>query len=241
MFLSIIIPTLDEEKYLPMLLHSIEKQSFRDYEIIVADAGSCDKTLDIAKEHHCRVVAGGLPAYGRNKGADIARGNLLLFLDADVVLPKDSLTKVLEEFKKRRLRVAAFQLKPCGGGKFSCLLFNLFYNFPICLLEKLLPHGAMAILIDKATFFEINGFNKEIKLGEDHDLVRRAKKVAKYGVLKSTKIIISERRFQKEGWLKTSLKYFLCELHMIFFGPVKSDFFKYRFGGYSKNKKIRYN
>ena len=131
MFLSIIIPTLDEEKYLPMLLHSIEEQSFRDYEIIVADAGSCDKTLDIAKEHHCRVVAGGLPAYGRNKGADIARGNLLLFLDADVVLPKDSLTKVLEEFKKRPSGINSI--------KYEVDDFKIDYSFKIIERRKLDP------------------------------------------------------------------------------------------------------
>ena len=90
--LSIIIPTLNEEKYLPLLLESIKKQKdFFDYEIIVADAGSKDKTLEIAKNYGCITVGGGLPSKARNEGAKITNGNTLLFLDADVILTNDFL------------------------------------------------------------------------------------------------------------------------------------------------------
>jgi len=74
--LSIIIPTLNEENYLPFLLESIKNQDFKDYEIIVADAGSHDKTREIAKNFGCKVVSGGLPAKGRNEGTKFSRGNL---------------------------------------------------------------------------------------------------------------------------------------------------------------------
>ncbi len=77
--LSIIIPTLNEENYLPLLLESIKKQNFNDYEIIVADAGSTDKTLEIAKNYGCITMAGGLPAKGKNEGAGMAKGDLLFF------------------------------------------------------------------------------------------------------------------------------------------------------------------
>ena len=58
MILSIIIPTYNEEEYLPNLLESIEKQSFTDYEIIIADANSTDRTREIAEEHGCTIVEG---------------------------------------------------------------------------------------------------------------------------------------------------------------------------------------
>ena len=98
--LSIIIPALNEEKYLPILLSQIKKQNFSGgkYEIIVADAGSKDKTVEIAKSYGCKVVPGGLPPKARNEGAKKARGELFLFLDADVVLPENSLEKFLKEF-----------------------------------------------------------------------------------------------------------------------------------------------
>jgi len=69
MKVSIIIPALNEEKTLPVLLDSIKAQDFSDYEVIVADANSKDRTREIAAEYGCRVVDGGLPAVGRNAGA----------------------------------------------------------------------------------------------------------------------------------------------------------------------------
>src|SRR3989338_1163009 len=89
MQVSIIIPTLNEEEYLPKLLESIRQQRFKDLEIIVADAGSTDKTKEIAERYGCKIVPGGLPARGRNEGARVAGGELLVFLDADVMFPRD--------------------------------------------------------------------------------------------------------------------------------------------------------
>ena len=71
--LSIIIPALNEEKYLPLLLGEIKKQNFADdLEIIVADAGSVDKTIEIARSFGCEITKGGLPAKGRNEGGKVA-------------------------------------------------------------------------------------------------------------------------------------------------------------------------
>ena len=95
--LSIIIPALNEEKSLPLLFESIKDQEFKDYEIILADAGSTDKTLEIAKKYDVRVIKGGLPAVGRNAGAKVAQGEWLLFLDSDVFLSSNFLKLLLEE------------------------------------------------------------------------------------------------------------------------------------------------
>lgn len=234
MHLTIIIPTLNEEKHLPLLLKSIKKQDFKDYEIIIADAGSEDKTLEIAKKYNCNITPGGLPAEGKNKGAKIAKGDLFLFLDADVILPEKIFKKVLKEFKRRKLKIASFCLLPSEKNKVTKFIFTFFYNLPIIFLEKILPHAAMGLLIEKKLFEKLNGFNESITLAEDHDLARRAKKLGKYGILKSSKIFVSDRRFRKDGWAKTYSKYLLCEGHMIFFGPVKSDIFKYKFGYYNR-------
>lgn len=235
--LSIIIPTLNEEKHLPALLESIKKQNFKDYEVIVADYNSKDKTREIAKKYGCRVIYGGLPAKARNKGAKVAKGDLLLFLDADVVLPEEIFKKALREFKKRKLKIATFFLFPSEKDKLSTFFFSFFYNLPIFFFEKILPHAAMAILIERKLFKKLGGFDEKVKLAEDHDLARRAGKLGKYGILKSSKVYVSDRRFKKEGWLKTYSKYLLCEGHMIFIGPVKSDIFKYGFEHLKKKKK----
>ena len=106
MILSIIIPTYNEEEYLPVLLESIKQQDFSDYEIIVADADSKDNTIKIAEEYGCIAAEGGMPAVGRNNGAKVAKGDYLLRLDSDLKLTEDYLAKVIYEFKMERLGIA---------------------------------------------------------------------------------------------------------------------------------------
>lgn len=248
--LSIIIPTLNEEDYLPILLESIKRQDFKDYEVIVADAGSKDKTLEIANSYKFKVVPGGLPARGRNNGAKVANGDVLFFLDADTVLSDKFLDKSIKEFELRKLDIASFCLRPYPENRFEYFLINIFYNRMIVILEKILPHSAMGIIIKKELFNKINGYDESIKLAEDHDLGRRAakyakfginkfakfgiSKFAKFGIIRSVEILISTRRFKKDSWFMTGTKFFLCQLHMIFIGPVRSNIFNYKFNHYKK-------
>ena len=236
--LSIIIPTLNEEKNLSRLLRIIKSQNITDYEIVVADANSKDKTIQIAKSHNCRIVGGGLPAKGRNEGAKYAKGDLLFFLDADVFVSGDFFERSLKEFSKRNMDIASFCVMPDSENIFLPVLFNAFYNGPILFLENILPHAATGIIIKKDLFRRLKGFDETITLAEDHDLSRRAKKMGKEGgILRSDKIFISLRRFEKDGWVKTGVKYFLCELYMIFKGPVRTNIFNYNYDYLSKPDK----
>ena len=115
-------------------------------------------------------------------------------------------------------------------------MFTFFYNIPIFLMEKVLPHAAMGILVEKKLFKKLGGFDEKVTLAEDHDLARRGKCLGKYGIIKSAPINVSDRRFKKEGWIKTYSKYLLCEGHMILIGPVKKDLFKYTFNHLTNKK-----
>ena len=232
--LSIIVPTLNEEKYLPLLLQSIKEQSFRDLEIVVADAGSTDRTVEIAKEYGCRIVKGGLPARGRNQGALEAKGDIFLFLDADLVLQKDSLGRLLDEFKKRDLSIATCCLGSVSGSRREKFFYDFFYNFYIMIVERIFPHGAILIIVRRNVHEAVNGFDETIKLAEDHFYTRQVAKLGKFGILKSANILASPRRFERDGWFTTYIKYLLCEIHLVFLGPVRTDIFKYEFDHYEK-------
>ena len=232
--LSIIIPTLNEEKYLPFLLRSIKKQKFSNYEIIVADAGSKDKTIEIARDYGCKITKGGLPAVGRNEGAKIARGDLLLFLDADIVLPKNFFRRILKEFRKRDLDIATCCISPLTKRRIEKLFYQYFYNIPIKLTESFLAHGSHLILVKKEIHKEIGGFDPRIKLAEDHIYARKGAKIGKSGVLRSSKIFTWPRRFYQDGWIKTGLKYLLAEFYTVLFGPLRFNILEYKFNHYSK-------
>ncbi len=234
--LSIIIPTLNEEGYLPLLLESIKKQNFDDYEIIVADNRSTDETLEVAKKNNCTVVLGGLPGKARNEGSKIAKGDVLLFLDADVLLKPNFLTNALRDFKNQKLDVATFPLLLTGNVINKKI--SHFYNYWVAISQPFLAHAFGAALLTRKDIYEkLGGFNEEIKLAEDHEFSRRAKKIARCGIIKSTCVMVSDRRFKIDGWFSVVIRYFLCELHLIFLGPVKSNIFNYKFNHYSKNKK----
>lgn len=200
MILSIIIPTYNEEEYLPVLLKSIKKQNFDDYEVIVADANSTDRTREIAEEYGCVVVDGGLPAVGRNNGAGVAKGEYLLFLDSDLELTDDYLRDVLYEFKMERLGIAITQMLPMSN-KIEDKLFHDFANYFMISVEKIKPHGAgcYGIIARKELHDECGGFDESLTFGEDTDYIERLAKKEPFKVLRNAKIGVSTRRLEEEG------------------------------------------
>jgi len=206
MTLSIVIPTKNEEKLLPVLLESIKKQTFKDYEVIVADNKSQDRTLEIAREYGCRVVRGGLPGKARNAGAKFAKGNIILFLDADTRLPgKNFLQPSLDEFNERKLDIAV-PLASVKGKKLDKIYYD-FWNQLVKFFQYTTPFaGGWCVFSKKKLHRKIKGFDEKITLGEDSDYAKRAAKIGKFRVLKSVKIEVSPRRLKKEGYLKIALQ-----------------------------------
>ena len=200
MILSIIIPTYNEEEYLPVLLESIKEQDFDDYEVIVADANSTDRTREIAEEYGCIVVDGGLPAVGRNNGARVAKGEYLIFLDSDLKLTEDYLRDVLYEFKMEKLGIAITQMKPMSD-KVEDKIFHEFANYFMISVEKIKPHGAgcYGIIAKKKLHDECGGFDESLTFGEDTDYIERLAKKERFRVLRNAKIYVSTRRLEEEG------------------------------------------
>jgi glycosyltransferase involved in cell wall biosynthesis len=236
--LSIIIPALNEQQYLPSLLGSIIQQNpFVAHEVVIADAGSQDRTVEIALSYGCTVVPGGLAAKGRNQGGKAAKGDLLLFLDPEVLLPHGFLKRILSEFKERNLDIASCAIEPIVEKwmprlTFPRFFFDLLYNWPARLSQNVFPYASTVLLVKKSIHDKLGGFNESIRIGEDHDYARRAAKYGRYGFLSSCKLPLFMRRYQRMGVLRTNLRYFLCNFWNALLGEVKSDIFKYNFGQY---------
>lgn len=229
--LSIIIPTLNEEKFLPILFGTIKRQTGVDYEVIVADNNSKDNTRKIAVSCGALVVEGGLPAKARNNGAAAAKGDIFLFLDADVVLPApDFLKKTLEEFNGRGLDLATCAVWPISEKKRDKIIHKA-VNIYIKTLHNISPRlPGFCIFVRREIHEKISGFDETVKLAEDHEYAQRAVKFAKFDILRSYPIAVSVRRLSRDGRLNIAVKYALCEAYMELKGPIRSDIFKYRFG-----------
>ena len=208
--LDIIIPTKNEEKYLPKLLNSIKMQNIKDIEIIIADAGSTDKTKEIAKKYHCKIVKGGMPAKGRNQGAKYSKGEYFVFIDADVILPDGFLKEALKEFEERGLDIAGtLQLPISTGNKLKDFICRIIYAIPnqwMKSMEKFKkPYMQICMFVKKETYKKTGGFDEKIIYAEDSEYAKRASKSGKFGILRAGKIMNSPRRIEKEG-LKFILK-----------------------------------
>ncbi|MCF7861453.1 glycosyltransferase [Candidatus Woesearchaeota archaeon] len=236
MKISIIIPALNEEKYIGKLLTSISKQDFRDYEVIVADAGSSDKTVEISRKLGARIIKGGSPAEGRNNGAKVAKGEFLFFFDADVKLPPKFLSTAYEEIQESFLDLATCRFVPISNMHIDKVMHNLAF-LTVKLGRFYNPHApGFCIFITKRLFDKVEGFNDELMLGEDHDLVKRASVYRPIGILENTHIYVSVRRLRKEGRFTLVKKYIMVELHRTFKGEVKENIVDYDFGDFDNLK-----
>ena len=234
--LSIVIPTLNEDKYLPKLLESIKVQTYKDYEIIVFDSSSDDKTVEIAESFGARVFCGSRkgPGNGRNEGAKHACGKYLLFLDADVILPKKVFLKnFMMEINANHLKLAncfhflyPFDVKDIPAN----IIVNVYYK--ICSYRSPIVPGFF-IFIERNLFNLIDGFDESLTVCEDVEFVRRANEYTGFKML-DMYIYFSNRRLEHEGRLKMSLTYLYLAFGDFLPGFLKSIEINYQFGHYDK-------
>ncbi len=207
MTVAVIIPVLNEEEALPMLLRGLLPMAF--HEIILVDGGSRDRTvevanmcLDISRSPHYRVCSGPKGrAAQMNAGADQATADILLFLHADTQLPRNAKT-IIERVLADAQNV---------GGRFDV-------RFPIdqgyaWLISRMMNHrsrlsgmctGDQAIFVRRSVFESMGGF-ADIPLMEDLEFSRRMKRMGKIAALKDT-VITSFRRWEQHGPLQTILR-----------------------------------
>ncbi len=233
MYLSIVIPTKNEEQNLPNLLQSIKNQTFQDLEVIVADAHSEDKTREIASQFGAKVVDGDLPGPGRNRGAEVAQGTIILFLDADVELSDPNFLQAnLDEMKERGVNVGTTVVKPMSDSYLDKAMHEVYNAFAVG-VERVKPHApGFCIFVKKHVHDDIGGFDESVVFAEDHEYVQRAVKEGyRFRVLRSVPISVSVRRLEKDGRLGIAFKYAMAELHMMTKGPYKEMPYDYEMGG----------
>lgn len=210
--ISIIIPTLNEEKIIEKTLNYLIGLPKNEFEIIVSDGGSNDKTVELAKKYAEKVlifkdkhnISG-----GRNFGAKYARGDFLVFLDADVFIFNAYVffRKTLDEFKKNKNLVALtckLKILPENetlADKFFHFLINFIHWFSCNVLNIGNASGEFQ-MIKKDAFWKVNGFNEDLVVSEDADLFFRLSRIGKVKTIWQLVVYHTGRRIHQEGWIK---------------------------------------
>ncbi|MEM3587211.1 MAG: glycosyltransferase [Candidatus Jordarchaeaceae archaeon] len=220
--ISVIIPTLNEERYLPHCLKSVLNQTVpRDtYEIIVVDSHSFDRTPKIAKKYADRLLK--VPREGagaaRNAGAKIAKGDFLLFLDADTLICRTFMEELLKNSNEELFVGGTCNIYPSDGAPFASAFYkmiNILYRL-VYFLGR--PHAqTKCCFYRKSVFRAIGGFNEKLIITEDQEIAWRAGKKGKMIFLKNAAAYSSMRREERVGYIKTAALWLINYINVLFF------------------------
>jgi glycosyltransferase involved in cell wall biosynthesis len=234
----LIIPVLQEEKilekHLKVLMEYKEKYSF---EIIVSDGGSTDNTVEIARKYADIIVIHKESrrqtiAEGRNRGAELAQSDVLVFLNGDSIpVDFDMFFTTITKFASREGKYAKYDALACEVSSFpeeELLKDKIFYkihNNYVSFLNFIgLGMGRGECQIVRRSIFESVGrYNDKIVAGEDFDLYRRISKVGKIKYDKHIAVHESPRRFRKYGYIRTILFWLINSLSVWWLGKSYSD------------------
>ncbi len=240
-FFSVIIPTLNEQVFLPHLLKSLVGQTFRNFETIVVDADSEDKTRLVFEMFQKKLshavfinVQKQNVSYQRNLGAKNAKGSYLVFLDADVEMEPTFLEELHLAVMKKKFLLATTWIAPDSKRSIDQAMI-VFVNLALELAKSISKpfSGGYNTIVRKDIFEKLKGFNEKLPISEDHDFTIRAfKKGIDICILREPKITMSLRRLRSEGTLNTLRKYVITSSHLILKGPITKELFDYPMGGH---------
>src|SRR3989338_2517574 len=249
-FFSVIIPTLNEQVYLPKLLQALIRQTFRNFETIIVDANSKDKTRLVFDKYRDELPGASFinlrrqnVSYQRNYGAKNAKGSYLVFLDADVEMEPTFLEELHLAVIKKKFLFATTWIAPDSDKSIDQVMI-VFSNLGIELAKSINKpfSGGYNTIVRKDVFVKLKGFNDKLFIGEDHDFAIRAFKMGiDICILKEPRIIMSLRRLRSEGTITTLRKYAISTSYFILKGPIAKKLIDYPMGGHVHKRRKKKN
>lgn len=212
---SIIIPTLNEEKFLPNLLTSLTRQTQKDFEVIVVDGQSRDSTVQTARRFGRRLPLTVLRqkqgvSRQRNTGAKMAKGDWLVFVDADSVLLSNFIERIDRFIRRKNPSMFTTWFRTDyddAGNAIMGLLGNMLFE-GLLLVDRPCSPGPLTVIKTHA-FHAIGGYDESSNFTEDYALTLEAKKRGiLFHILREILYTYSMRRYRKEGLMKAFDRYF---------------------------------
>ena len=229
--ISVVVAAYNEEEYLPRCLTAVTSQNFpkEEYEIVVVDNNSTDKTAEIAKSFGARVIREEKQGntYAISRGMNEAKGEIIANTDADTVVAPDWLSRIKEIFEDPKVVAATGTANMDTGNRFFNWLSGDFYegflkfNF---LLGKTHITG-FNMVVRRSAFEKIGGINEKFTMSSDVDLGLRMGKVGKVVLSSKLKATTSVRRWESSP-LSTLFAYFKSYIYVVWLRkppPVKQN------------------
>jgi rSAM/selenodomain-associated transferase 2 len=226
--ISVIIPALNESQTIESCLLRLREQ-IEHHEIVVVDGGSDDATLDVVRAFSDVKWLCSPAGRGRqmNRGAEVAEGDLLLFLHADTCLPQDGLSRIEALMAQEGIVAGSFSLS-FDESNSLLKLYALFSRIN----HLLFTYGDQGLFMSRHIYELIGGF-REIPIMEDVEIQKRLRKMGRFIKIRQP-VITSARRFLTYGIIKQQiLNMGLVFLYHAGFSPVWLK----RFYGYRYNRK----
>lgn len=234
--ISIIIPVLQEEKLLARTLSMFtqERKQHFNFEIIVSDGGSTDATIDIAKQYADLVICHAEQrrqtiAEGRNKGAEQARGEIFVFMNADTFpADPDAFLTYISDWHTLTYKPCALacpvsiypEERTVADSVFAWIL-NMYIGFMVNIAGFGMGRGECQIFT-RSAFFSAGMYNGAIPAGEDFEIFRRTRKIGGLSFVKHLLVFESPRRFRRYGYPRILLEWAINWFWVLMFGKARS-------------------
>lgn len=206
--ISVIIPTLNEERVLRKTLGALDHQT-APFEILVVDGHSTDGTCECARSAGATVLqAPRGRAAQLNRGAEAANGDIYLFLHADTLLPKDGLSLIRHTLAQPNATAGTFRLQ---FDESTPLL--RFYAWCTAWPWIRLCFGDRGLFVERSVFEQVGGY-PDWPLFEDLELAARLYERGGFRFL-DTAVTTSARRFRRNGILTQQLRNVYLWLHYV--------------------------
>jgi rSAM/selenodomain-associated transferase 2 len=219
--ISVIIPTLNEEDWIEASLRSVDRQP-GPKQIIVSDGGSSDQTRLLAERFATVIRAPRGRAAQMNSGARSARGNILLFLHADTLLPEGAFTLIRRKLNAPRFEAGIFRL---SFDRTSPLLN--FYSLCTRVPTPMICFGDRGLFVQREVFEEVGGY-PEIPMFEDLELACQLHARGRF-LFAEPAVITAARRFDRNGALHQQLQNIYLWLNYMLGGDPKQRADRYTY------------
>jgi hypothetical protein len=212
--ISVVIPTLNEEKCIPQCLESLRKQDFNgDFEIIVVDGGSKDSTIELANAMADKtIIYQGMPVGdARNLGAKLAEAEIIAFIDADTIASGKWFCAIRESLSCPGVVGVTGPTLPYEGSELDLLAYKIATGW----LQRFsmvfgLPHVAgFNCAYRRESFLKSGGFAEGRTLSEDLDLSLKMRHEGQLVFNKKMVAYTSTRRVRHYGYVRLAMFYLL--------------------------------